>query len=570
MSVNRSATSIRSELVLPRKLMTSHADAHLLDGPDGRREVAVAGHDDRDVEVPGGLHHVDDELDVEVRLDLAVAVLADVLADDLVVAAAQEVVEVALVLVVGIEAGVGVRAHEVAAGRGRLQQRDVIDVHAGRLGRIEDVRHVHEDGDVLAHADSLGLGVRPAGALALHGGRTFMRCDARQLRRGHGSYADADRPRGSPSAPSGSGPPGRRAGPPRRRCSPCCGPSGGAPRASASVTRSTSCVRVDDQEVDRADVAAGPDRRPEREDRATDHARVALRRRRRWPAAGRRAGAEIRGVERAVGTRRIAAAPSLKRDEPIDVRDTGRSDQVLHADGCNLAGLAPVAPDRSSTEGSSPGLALRSSAASDERSRQADGSRPTGVAIGAPMRYDTASLRRPPARRPDAGSEPPPVTHQCPASRGPPEGAASADGGRRATGVRLRSASRVDGQVDSTGDLEEYWMKLHKIGALAAVSVLAFAACSSSGSSAAPSGGGQRWRGRDARRHQQGHGQDRRSSSRSRAARRRRRTRSSTASARREAGRRRGRRLHDHDPGLGRSTTTRSTARTTRRPAPTT
>ena len=48
-------------------------DAHLLDGPDRRGEVPVARHDDRDVEVPGGLHHVDDELDVEVRLDLAVA-----------------------------------------------------------------------------------------------------------------------------------------------------------------------------------------------------------------------------------------------------------------------------------------------------------------------------------------------------------------------------------------------------------------------------------------------------------------------------------------------------------------
>ena len=62
-------------------------DAHLLDGPDGRGEVAVAGDDDRDIQVPGGLHHVDDELDVEVRLDLAVAVLADVLAHHLVAVA---------------------------------------------------------------------------------------------------------------------------------------------------------------------------------------------------------------------------------------------------------------------------------------------------------------------------------------------------------------------------------------------------------------------------------------------------------------------------------------------------
>src|SRR5206468_9683512 len=64
---------------------------------------------------------------------------------------AEEVVEVALVLVVRIEARVRVRAHEVPAGAARLQKRDVVDVHAGRLGRVEDVRHVNEDGDVLAH-----------------------------------------------------------------------------------------------------------------------------------------------------------------------------------------------------------------------------------------------------------------------------------------------------------------------------------------------------------------------------------------------------------------------------------
>ena len=80
---------------------------------------------------------------------------ADVLADDLVVAPAQEIVEVALVLVVRGEARISVGAHEVAPGRSRLEERDVIDVHAGGLGRIEDVRHVHEDGDVLAHAGLL-------------------------------------------------------------------------------------------------------------------------------------------------------------------------------------------------------------------------------------------------------------------------------------------------------------------------------------------------------------------------------------------------------------------------------
>ena len=149
------------------------ADAHLLDGADGRREVAVAGHDDRDIEVPSRLHHVDDELDVEVGLDLAVAVFADVLADDLVPVAAKEVVEVPLILVVGVEPRVGICANEIAPGPGRLEERDVIDVHAGGLGRIEDVRHVHEDGDVLAQLILLGSCVVMPGrrGLAARAGR---------------------------------------------------------------------------------------------------------------------------------------------------------------------------------------------------------------------------------------------------------------------------------------------------------------------------------------------------------------------------------------------------------------
>ena len=127
------------------------SDAHLLDRPDRRGEVPVARHDDRHVEVASRLHQVDDELDVEIGLDLAVAVLANVLADDLVLVPGQEGMKVALVLVVRVKPGIGIGADEVPACRGRLQQRDVIDIHAGRLGRVEDVRHVHEDGDVLSH-----------------------------------------------------------------------------------------------------------------------------------------------------------------------------------------------------------------------------------------------------------------------------------------------------------------------------------------------------------------------------------------------------------------------------------
>jgi uncharacterized LabA/DUF88 family protein len=72
---------------------------------------------------------------------------------------------------VRVEAGVGVGTHEIATRRCRLEERDVIDVHAGGLGRIEDVRHVHEDGDVLSHNDSLLSVVRGAGAVTQLGAR---------------------------------------------------------------------------------------------------------------------------------------------------------------------------------------------------------------------------------------------------------------------------------------------------------------------------------------------------------------------------------------------------------------
>ncbi len=128
-----------------------HADAHLLYGTDGRSEVAIARHDNRNVQISRGLEHVDDQLDVQVGLDPAVAVLANVLADHLVAAARQKGVKLPLVIVFGIQARIRIGAHEVSAGRCCLEQRYVINVDARRLGGVEDVRHVHEDGDVLAH-----------------------------------------------------------------------------------------------------------------------------------------------------------------------------------------------------------------------------------------------------------------------------------------------------------------------------------------------------------------------------------------------------------------------------------
>ena len=132
-----------------------HARAHLLHGGDRRCEVTIAGNDDGDVQLVAHPHQVHDELDVKVGLDAAIAVLADVLAHDLVAAAGKEGMELALVLVLRVEAGVGVGAYEVATRRGGVEEGDIVDVDAGGLGRIKDIRYVYEDGDVLAHAGLL-------------------------------------------------------------------------------------------------------------------------------------------------------------------------------------------------------------------------------------------------------------------------------------------------------------------------------------------------------------------------------------------------------------------------------
>ena len=340
MSVNRSATSIRSDDVLPRKLMTSHRTPISWTARMARGEVAVARHDDGDVEVARGLHQVDDELDVEVRLDLAVAVLADVLADDLVLVAREELVEVALVLVVRVEPGIGIRADEIASGGGRLQQRDVVDVHAGRLGRVEDVRHVHEDGDVLAHSDSYGGGAvrpsRPPGALGSAGGRTGRRDGAPERWPGGGEPGplEAGEVRGIGGLVS-----------PRPTSNPCCSRSGGAP-PGAHRSRGPRRGR-----------ARRPGGRPcprSRRRRPTDggrgarrrRARVALRRRACSRSAGRRAGASgprHRGIRGRIAA--IDARPM--RGQAVDVRDAGLSNQVLHAEGrtsCSKGGRCACAP----------------------------------------------------------------------------------------------------------------------------------------------------------------------------------------------------------------------------------
>ena len=152
MSMNSSATAIRSDEVFGPEADHLAAHALVLEGTDGGGEVAVARDDDGDVHPLGEAEQVHHQLDVQVGLDAAIAELADVLVNDLVAVLAQEVDELALVLVLGIQSRIGVGANQVAPLGSGLEQGDVIDVDLLPTGRVVKVGHVNEDGHVLAHS----------------------------------------------------------------------------------------------------------------------------------------------------------------------------------------------------------------------------------------------------------------------------------------------------------------------------------------------------------------------------------------------------------------------------------
>ena len=70
--------------------------------------------------------------------------------NDLVVVLAQKVDEFALVFVLRVEPGIGIRANQVAPLGGRFQEGDVIDVDLEPASRVVQVGNVNEDGHVLA------------------------------------------------------------------------------------------------------------------------------------------------------------------------------------------------------------------------------------------------------------------------------------------------------------------------------------------------------------------------------------------------------------------------------------
>jgi hypothetical protein len=120
---------------------------------------------------------------------------------------------------------------------------------------------------------------------------------------------------------------------------------------------------IDDQQVDGPDKAAGHDRRSQGEDRPTHDVSLRLGDDDTGLRQVDELAEEIRGIERALAT----IDPTVliaQGDDAVDIGDTGCSDQVFHADGSYLAGLAVRSLDRSSAE-VRPRPAVPSSAASD-------------------------------------------------------------------------------------------------------------------------------------------------------------------------------------------------------------
>src|SRR6185503_12867490 len=87
--------------------------------------------------------------------------------------------------------------------------------------------------------------------------------------------------------------------------------------------------RVDDEQVDDADVATGANRGPDREHGATDDVPLALGNQDGGVRQEDQLAQHVSGAERAGRT--IGQAIAAQRDESLDVGDAGRSDPVLHA-----------------------------------------------------------------------------------------------------------------------------------------------------------------------------------------------------------------------------------------------
>ena len=172
-----------------------------------------------------------------------------------------------------------------------------------------------------------------------------------------------------------------------------------------------------------------------------------------------------------------------QRDESIDVRDTGCSDQVFHAVGSYLAGLAACRP-RSGSSGvartggpRSPRSAVERRGSCSRRAGQGAADR-CCIQVAVRLRYGIASAATcaPPGCWTVRASRPSRTTDRAAvAARGTVR---ATDGEGRLSGQQVRRPGRA------RGFRPVIWRRLDgtaQVSALAAVSILAFAACSTAG-----------------------------------------------------------------------------------------
>jgi hypothetical protein len=122
-------------------------------------KVSVSRDHNGNVKLWRKAHKVNHEFNVEVRLEATVAILANILADNLIVVSVKEVMERLLILVIRIKSGVRVCANQIAVCGDGLEERDVINVNSGRLGCVKDVCDVNEYCDVTTHGVCTSLSV---------------------------------------------------------------------------------------------------------------------------------------------------------------------------------------------------------------------------------------------------------------------------------------------------------------------------------------------------------------------------------------------------------------------------
>ena len=169
-------------------------------------------------------------------------------------------------------------------------------------------------------------------------------------------------------------------------------------------------VGVDDHEIDGADETSGANGRSKGQDGPADHDALGLgdedTRLRKVDELAEKG----RGVERSIVT--VAGHDAVTQDDDaVDVRYPGRSNQVFHAEGRNLAGRRPSAPRPGPDPGSVP-MARDSAAAMRNKPRDTSNGAADRYCIQVANAYHTASLRRSPAYRPSTDLRRRPSQHR--------------------------------------------------------------------------------------------------------------------------------------------------------------